>query len=191
MNQAKKQKSHRLNIVRIFFDFAVIIVMVWGLYASFKANKTARKAIETSQVANELARESLQNSYIPWLQITSIKPQVLDPNHLVITCVCRNFSNAPALNLDIRYNVSDIPPSSYSTTYDSDALMPNQTGQYRCTVTGQNRADSWLEKLNSGESSVGFDINFKDVFGRKFVVHQKRRCIDGNFRMTEYKFEKN
>jgi len=40
--------------------------------------------------------------------------------------------------------------------------------------------------LNDGKSFIRFEVNFKDLFGRNYVVYQEYRWIDGTFRMTKY-----
>lgn len=146
MDQSEKQKPHWLKIV---FDSTVIVVMVIALIAALMANKTSRdanklafEANETSRVANKLAFESLRSPYIPWLKVVSMEPPaILDSNHFEINFYCKNFSNAPALNLDIKYNLlgSGETISSQTTSYDTVALLPNEKHHYRLTYQDKIR----------------------------------------------------
>ena len=176
-----KHKSGCLEVLRICFDFAVIVIMVVALIAAFKGNHAA-------QDANKLNLTSLRSSYVPWLQITSIRPSTLDSNRVEIAYTCKNFANAPALNLDVHYTVFGM--SSSDASYTSDALMPGQEAELRCTLEkGKNQAEALLGQLKDGTASIGFEIHFTDIFSRKFVVSQERKCIDGKYRMTQYQFD--
>ncbi len=147
-------------------------------------------SISVAKKANKITFASLQNSYTPWLQVTSVKASLLDPNRVEIVHGCQNYTNAPALDLYIEYTISDgVSIVGESPTYISNTLMPNYEGNFNCIFTGLNQANRLIEKLNSGESSVRFDIYFKDVFGHNIVVHQETKRIDGKFRMTSYKVD--
>jgi len=142
--------------------------------------------------ANKITLASLQNSYTPWLQVTFVEALPLDINHVEIVHGCQNYTNAPALDLYIKYTIlNGVSMVSESSTYVSNPLMPNYEGRFNCifTTLNQDQTRRLLEKLDSGEYSIRFDIYFKDVFGHNIVVHQETKRIDGKFRITSYKVD--
>ena len=90
--------------------------------------------------ANRISSASLKNTYIPWLQITSLKASMLDPNRVEIVHGCKNYTNAPALDLKIKYSVSNASIVGESPKYVSNPLMPNYEGNFNCIFTGPNQA---------------------------------------------------
>ena len=66
--------------------------------------------------------------------------------------------------------------------------MPNNEENFNCifNMSNRNKAMDLLQRLNDGKSFIRFEVNFKDLFGRNYVVYQEYRWIDGTFRMTKY-----
>ena len=171
----------------VYITIVAVAVSIAALVASIYFSA---KNVSVAQEANRLNSTSLKNSYIPWLQVTSVKASLLDSNRVEIVHGCQNYTNAPALDLYIKYTISDsVSMVGESPTYISNPLMPNYEGNFNCIFTSLNQANRLIEKLNSGESSVRFDIYFKDVFGHSIVVHQETKRIDGKFRITSYKVD--
>jgi hypothetical protein len=169
----------------VYFAMIAVIVSFIAVIASIYFSITSTS---TAQEANRLSAISLQNLYIPWLQITSIKTFWSEPNGIEIVHKCRNFTNAPALNLNIKYSISDVSVIGESPTYGSNLLMPNNEENFNCifNMSNRNKAMDLLQRLNDGKSFIRFEVNFKDLFGRNYVVYQEYRWIDGTFRMTKY-----
>jgi hypothetical protein len=163
MNKSKEHKHTWLDCLKVIFDFAVIVVMIFAYQSANKANKISRDA-------NKIAFTSLKNSYVPWLRITGIEASVIDANNIEIKYVCKNVANGPALNLYI--TVVIFGKSTTEKLYDSEALMPNSEGNYSSYVNlhGSYRPKDIIEKLKQGESPIIFDVCFEDIFGREITT---------------------
>jgi len=165
-----------LDVLKMFFEAVVIIVMLLMLNAAFKANK--------------ITFDALQSRYVPWVNVTKVETSVGDPNNFIIAIECKNFSDAPALNLDIKYNILGEKMKSQENLYESDALMPNQESKTGALAAVKNgRARQIVDKLKKGESAFEFIISYEDIFGRRIKVRQVRRWSFGNFRNTAYEVE--
>jgi len=165
--------------------YTTLAAVIVAILASIISISAARKA-------NKITLASLQNSYTPWLQVTSVKVLPLDINHVEIVHGCQNYTNAPALDIYIKYTIlNGVSMVSESPTYVSNPLMPNYEGRFNCifTTLNQDQTGRLLEKLDSGECSIRFDIYFKDVFDHNIVVHQETKRIDGKFRITKYEVD--
>ena len=172
-----------LDVLKMFFEAVVIIVMLLMLNAALKANKT-------SQVANKITFDALQSRYVPWVSVTKVEASVGDANNFLISIEHKNFSDAPALNLDIKYNILGEKMNSQINLYESDALMPNQEGKTGGhAMVEDGRARQIVDKLNKGESAVEFIISYEDIFGRRIKVRQVRGWSYGDFRNTAYEVE--
>ena len=182
-----------LNINNALQTETLIVNCIYArrsVYAAIAAVIVSIVSISSAMKANRISAASLQNSYIPWLQITDIEPSVLEPNEIEIKYVCKNFANGgPALNLDITITV--FGRSTTNKLYGSNALMPNAQSCFSAYVDphGMYQLKALVEKLKNGESPIAFDIYFNDIFGRKFKVHQEYKSTKEIFRMTEYKVD--
>ena len=183
MGQSEKQKPRWFDKLKIIIEIVVILLMAWGLRVAFKAN-------ETSRAANKIALDALRNSYVPWLSVTGVGLLEIDPNSFKIAIHCKNFSNAPALKFDIKYNILGETVTERIKLYDSDALMPNYERELEVTGTVKDgRAGKIVEKLKSGEFAIEFEIHYEDIFGRKLLVHQGGKYKDDIFRTTKYEID--
>lgn len=180
-NSADTRRSVVITIVAVAFSFVAVVASIYF----------SQRNVSIAEKANRLSSIALENSYIPWLQVTSVGAVLLDSNRFKITHSCRNYTNAPALDLCIKYNIiSDgVPKASESPTYVSNPLMPNYEGEFNCIFTSPNQAGDLMAKIKSGGASVRFDINFKDIFGHNIVVHQETKHIDGKYRITSYEVD--
>lgn len=147
-------------------------------------------SISVAKKANKITFDTLQSRYVPWVNVTKVETSVGDTNNFIIAIECKNFSDAPALNLNIKYNILGEKMKSQENLYESDALMPNQeskTGAHAMVEDG--RARQIVDKLKKGESAFEFIISYEDIFGRRIKVRQVRRWSYGDFRNTAYEVE--
>jgi len=180
----KNSEYTRRSVYIIIVAVAVsIVALVASIYFSVKN-------VSVAQEANKITRDALQSRYVPWVSVTKVETSVGDANNFLIAIEYKNFSDAPALNLAIKYNILGEKMNSQINLYESDALMPNQeskTGSHGMAKDG--RARQIVDKLKKGESAVEFIISYEDIFGRRIKVRQVRRWSYGGFRNTAYEVE--
>lgn len=147
-------------------------------------------SISVAKKANKITSDALQSKYVPWVSVTKVELEVGDANNFMIAIEYKNFSDGPALNLDIKYSILGEKMNPQQNLYESDALMPNQEGKAGGQgMVKDGRARQIVDKLKKGESDVEFIISYEDIFGRRIKVRQVRRWSYGGFHNTAYEVE--
>ena len=110
MNRDGSDRQSWIASLKTIFDFLVIGIMVW--------------AVLVAMAANRLTHEALNSTHTPWLKVTGVG--VDDRSNIKYTL--KNFSDTPALKLQVETSISGI--SGSPTTYTHDALMPSESGVF-------------------------------------------------------------
>ncbi len=165
-----------IKVAAVVIEVGVLVVMTVAVLAAFRGNK--------------IARESLQSMHVPWVSVTGVKPSVIDANNFEIAIECKNFSNAPALNFNVRYDILGREKEGQENLYKSDVLMPNaKRGKVVSATVEDGSAEQIVDKLKKGECAFEFIICYEDIFGRRIKVRQVRRWIFGSYRNTAYEVD--
>ena len=160
-----KDKKTKIEIIRIILDALVLIIMAFTLNSAWTANRIAKQSILASRV--------------PWLSITGIEP-TLDKNILRVAYVLKNHSDAPALNVHVYCGGEGIAEAGTSS-YDQDAVMPKRDSVMNFNFVGNSAAEAY-NKLEKGNMSLIFTINYSDMFDRPYKLIQEVKKINNTFR---------
>jgi hypothetical protein len=162
--------------IRLVFDFAVIVVMVFTLRSS---NESVRSALS----ANELSRQSLRSSYIPWLKLVRFNILQSDTTATFVFGF-KNFSpTAPAVNLSLHMLVPRV--INERTAYLRDALMPGEEGNQTFSMSSiENRGV--IADIEAGRHPVRFSVRFLDALGIQHQIEEEFIRIGTEYRRTDY-----
>lgn len=172
-----KKRDSWLKLVRVLFEFIIIIVMVLSL-------RTSNKSLDIAHKANEMTRQSLRSGYVPWPKVEALSIVKRGDAFFDFNFRLKNHSHSgPALALTMR----SITPIILNETlsYKTDVLMPEGEGMHTLIVTGtENQAI--IDNIQNGILPIRVVIAFSDIFGTQYAFEQEFRKIEDQFRIIEY-----
>jgi hypothetical protein len=179
--QRIKKKVHP-DLVKIVFDFIVIIMMAWAVIVSMSANKVAREA-------NKLTRDALQKEYIPWLRAYDFTLSTSHDNKGQITFKIGNFSNYPALHLRVNAHFNEKENDTTYQRFGDMSLLPNMTQSVTVEldrILNANEIDA--VKARMAQTPYIINMRYEDVDGGEHCIRQKG-AAGAEGEITEYKLE--
>jgi hypothetical protein len=164
-----RSTHNTVEIVRITLDSLVLIVMVFALYAAFKANGTSR--------------QSLTAQYVPWVGIGDVSCELANGT-ITVHYTVRSFSNTPALNIDVDCELAGLhtPPRAPH----SMSLLPQDTAQTDFTLNNNSNPDGIYQSMVTGSTPVTFTINYDDIFQHHYSCLQEVRFTGTKGRVRHY-----
>ena len=174
-----KQKSCWVEILGLVTNIAIVAVAAIAVLAAFRSNAVARRG-------NLLTESSLRSAYTPWLQVIDIKASETDANTVTVECAFKNFGNGPALNLKTDYTALGTRSRPVERI---DAIMPGQSVAMQFTLTRKGDAGALMKQLYRRGATFLAETTCEDAFGTQLSFWEQRECIDGKFRMHNYKVD--
>lgn len=160
-----QKKIPIIEVIRIIFDFVVIVAMGVGLYFAF--------------CANSISQQAMLKANTPFLKVTSTEKVPQGDNKLGFSYTIKNYSQTPALQLTVESKIQG--RTIAGRDYQYVAVMPGETGNF---------GTLFEEPYSTGDFAIEYIIRYQNVLGEKFILMQNVESISGRYRDTKYEVSK-